>query len=116
MVFNNQELKKIIQAPISIDMKIDLIEQLHYQDVQEAVNKERKLISKGIETVFSIERANVTPDLEDNVDPFLLDALMLRKKTKLTILYLQRTFKIGYNRANRLLAQCEQVMNGKEEE
>lgn len=113
MTFNNQELKKIIQAPISIDKKIDLIEQLHHQDVQEAVNKQRELISKVIDTVFSIERAetNVTPNLEDNVDPFLLDALMLKKKTKLTIPYLQRTFKIGYNRANRLLAQCEQVMN-----
>lgn len=117
MTFNNQELKKIIQAPISIDKKIDLIEQLHHQDVQEAVNKQRELISKGIDTVFSIERAetNVTPNLEDNVDPFLLDALMLKKKTKLTIPYLQRTFKIGYNRANRLLAQCEQVMDEEEE-
>ncbi|QLQ61796.1 hypothetical protein HHK02_00210 [Limosilactobacillus reuteri] len=117
MVFNKQELRKIIQAPISVDMKIDLIEQLHHQDVQKTVNKELELISKRIDTVFSIERAetNVTPDLEDNVDPFLLDALMLKKKTKLTIPYLQRTFKIGYNRANRLLAQCEQVMNEEEE-
>ena len=38
MVFDKQELRKIIQAPISVDMKIDLIEQLHHQDVQKTVS------------------------------------------------------------------------------
>lgn len=116
MRFNNQQLKKIIQAPNSIDMKIDLIEQLHYQDVQETVSEKWQSILEGVEKVISNERNTTIESLEhENIDQFLPDALALAKKQKLTISYLQRNFKIGYNRANRLLAQCEQAMNEEEE-
>lgn len=119
MRFNNQQLKKIIQAPISIDMKIDLIEQLHYQDVQEAVSEKWQSILEGVGKVISNERKERNTTIEslehENIDQFLPDALALAKKQKLTIPYLQRNFKIGYNRANRLLAQCERVMNEEEE-
>ncbi|MCW3764155.1 hypothetical protein NP061_007210 [Weissella confusa] len=116
MVFSEQELRKIIQAPISIDMKIDLIEQLHYQDVQKTVSETQQSILEVIEKVLSSERMKVNTMLDSKrVDPFLPDTLVLAKKKELTVPCLQRTFKIGYNRANQLLAQCEQVMNGEKE-
>ncbi len=112
MAFDKQELRKIIQAPISIDMKIDLIEQLHHQDVQKTVSETQQSILEVIEKVLSSERMKVNTMLDSkHVDPFLPDALVLAKKKELTIPCLQRTFKIGYNRANRLLAQCEQVIS-----
>ena len=113
MVFNEQELRKIIQAPISIDMKIDLIEQLHHQDVQKTVSEKQQSTIEVIEKVLSAERmkGNTILDSIEHVDQFLPDALALAKKKELTIPCLQRTFKIGYNRANRLLTQCEQVIS-----
>lgn len=115
MVFNTQELKKIIQAPISIDMKIDLIEQLHHLDIQQAVNDKRQSILARIEKILSSERAESSTMIEHleqgYVDQLLPDALAFAKKQKLTIPYLQRTFCIGYSRASRLLTQCEQVLN-----
>lgn len=113
MVFNERELRKIIQAPISIDMKIDLIEQLHHQDVQKTVSETQQSILEVIEKVLSAERmtGNAILNSIEHVDQFLPDALALAKKKELTIPCLQRTFKIGYNRANRLLAQCEQVIS-----
>ena len=116
MFFSDQELRKIIQAPISVDMKIDLLNQLHHQDVQKTVSEMQQSILEAMEKVLSSERVKDNTMLDSkHVDQFLLDALMLKKKTKLTIPYLQRTFKIGYNRTNRLLAQCERVMNEEEE-
>lgn len=87
MVFNGQELNKIIQAPISVEMKIDLLRQLHYQDVQEAVSEKQQLIIKGVENVLSNERAesNAMPDSIKHVDQFLPDALMLAKKINYSI-------------------------------
>ena len=38
MIFSDQELRKIIQAPIPIDVKIDLLNQLHHQDIQKTVS------------------------------------------------------------------------------
>lgn len=116
MVFNKQELRKIIQAPISVDMKIDLIEQLHHQDVQKTVSETQRSILGAIEKALSSERVKGNTMLDSKrADQFLPDALALAKKQKLTISSLQRTFKIGYNRANRLLAQCDRVMNEEEE-
>lgn len=113
MVFNEQELRKIIQAPISIDMKLDLIEQLHHQSVQKTVSETQQSILEVIEKVLSAERikGNTILDSIEHVDQFLPDALALAQKKELTIPCLQRTFKIGYNRANQLLAQCKRVMN-----
>lgn len=112
MAFDKQELRKIIQAHISIDMKIDLIEQLHHQDVQKTVSETQQSILEAIEKVLSSERVKGNTMLDSKrVDQFLPDALALAKKQKLTISSLQRTFKIGYNRANQLLAQCKRVMN-----
>ena len=51
----------------------------------------------------------------ERADQFLPDALALAKKKELTVPSLQHTFKIGYNRANRLLAQCKRVMNEEED-
>lgn len=116
MVFNKQELKKIIQAPISVDMKIDLIEQLHHQDVQKTVSEMQQSILEAMEKVLSSERVKGNTMLDSkHVDPFLPDALELARKKELTIPSLQRTFKIGYNRANQLLTQCERVMNEEKE-
>ncbi len=117
MVFNKQELKKIIQAPISVNMKIDLIEQLHHQHVQKTVSEMQQSILEVIEKVLSAERikGNTMLDSIEHVDQFLPDALVLAKKKELTVQSLQRTFKIGYNRANRLLTQCKRVMNEEEE-
>lgn len=116
MVFNEQELRQIIQAPISIDMKLDLIKQLHQQDVQKTVSETQQSILEAIEKVLSSERVKGNTMLDSKrVDQFLPDALALANKKELTVPSLQRTFKIGYNRANQLLAQCEQVMNGEKE-
>lgn len=116
MVFDKQELRKIIQAPISVDMKIDLIEQLHHQDVQKTVSETQQSILESIEKVLSSERVKGNTMLDSKrVDQFLPDALALSKKKELTVQSLQRTFKIGYNRANQLLAQCKRVMNKEEE-
>lgn len=116
MVFNKLELKKIIQAPISIDMKIDLIEQLHHQDVQKTVSETQQSILEVIEKALSSEGVKGNTMLDSKcVDQFLPDALALAKKQKLTISSLQRTYKIGYNRANRLLTQCRKVMSGEED-
>ncbi|MCC4366108.1 hypothetical protein LMB66_04175 [Limosilactobacillus reuteri] len=112
MIFSDQELRKIIQAPISIDVKIDLIEQLHHQDVQKTVSEMQQSILKALEKVLSSERVKGNTMLDSkHVDQFLPDALALAKKKELTVQSLQRTFKIGYNRANQLLAQCKRVMN-----
>lgn len=116
MVFDKQELRKIIQAPISVDMKIDLIEQLHHQDVQKTVSETQQSILEAIEKVLSSERVKGNTMLDpERADQFLPDALALAKKKELTVPSLQHTFKIGYNRANRLLAQCKRVMNEEEE-
>lgn len=116
MVFNKQELKKIIQAPISVEMKIDLIEQLHHQDVQKTVSETQQSIIEVIEKVLSAERMKGNTMLDSKrADQFLPDALALAKKKELTVQSLQRTFKIGYNRANQLLTQCELVMNEEKE-
>lgn len=116
MIFSDQELRKIIQAPISIDMKIDLIEQLYHQDVQKTISEMQQSILEATEKVISSERVKGNTMLDSKrADQFLPDALALAKKQKLTISSLQRTFKIGYNRANRLLAQCDRVMNEEEE-
>lgn len=116
MIFSDQELRKIIQAPISIDMKIDLLNQLHHQDVQKTVSETQQLILKTIEKVLSSERVKGNTMLDSKrVDQFLPDALALAKKKELTVQSLQRTFRIGYNRANRLLTQCKRVMNEEEE-
>lgn len=116
MVFDKQELRKIIQAPISVDMKIDLIEQLHHQDVQKTVSETQQSILEEIEKVLSSERVKGNTMLDSkSTDQFLPDALALAEKKELTIPCLQRTFKIGYNRANQLLAQCKRVMNKGEE-
>ncbi|MCR1877488.1 hypothetical protein [Limosilactobacillus reuteri] len=112
MVFNEQELRKIIQAPISIDMKLDLIEQLHHQDVQKTVSETQQSILEVIEKVLSSERVKGNTMIDSKrIDQFLPDALALATKKELTIPCLQRTFKIGYNRANRLLTQCKQVIS-----
>ena len=116
MVFDKQELRKIIQAPISVDMKIDLIEQLHHQDVQKTVSEKQQSIIEVIEKVLSSERVKGNTMLDpERADQFLPDALALAKKKELTVPSLQHTFKIGYNRANRLLAQCKRVMNEEED-
>lgn len=116
MVFDKQELRKIIQAPISIDMKIDLLNQLHHQDVQKTVSEMQQSILEAMEKVLSSERVKDNTMLDSkHVDQFLPDALALAKKKELTVQSLQRTFKIGYNRANRLLTQCKRVMNEEEE-
>ncbi len=116
MIFSDQELRKIIQAPISIDMKIDLLNQLHHQDVQKTVSETQQSILKTIEKVLSSERVKGNTMLDSKrVDQFLPDALALAKKKELTVQSLQRTFRIGYNRANRLLTQCKRVMNEEEE-
>ena len=116
MTFDKQELRKIIQAPISIDMKIDLLNQLHHQDVQKTVSEMQQSILEAMEKVLSSERVKGNTMLDSKrVDQFLPDALALAKKQKLTVQSLQRTFKIGYNRANQLLAQCKRVMNEEEE-
>lgn len=116
MVFDKQELRKIIQAPISVDMKIDLIEQLHHQDVQKTVSETQQSILEAIEKVLSSERVKGNTMLDSKrADQFLPDALALAKKKELTVPSLQHTFKIGYNRANRLLAQCKRVMNEEED-
>lgn len=116
MVFDKQELRKIIQAPISVDMKIDLIEQLHHQDVQKTVSEMQQSILEAIEKVLSSERVKGNTMLDpERADQFLPDALALAKKKELTVPSLQHTFKIGYNRANRLLAQCKRVMNEEED-
>lgn len=112
MVFNEQELRKIIQAPISIDMKLDLIEQLHHQDVQKTVSEMQQSILEAVEKVLNSERVKGNTVLDSKrADQFLPDALALTKKKELTVPSLQHTFKIGYNRANRLLTQCEQVIS-----
>lgn len=116
MAFYKQELRKIIQAPISIDMKIDLIEQLHHQNVQKTVSETQQSILEAIEKVLSSERMKGNTMLNSKrVDQFLPDALELARKKELTVQSLQRTFRIGYNRANRLLTQCKRVMNEEEE-
>lgn len=117
MIFSDQELRKIIQAPISVDMKIDLLNQLHHQDVQKTVSEKQQSTIEVIEKVLSAERmkGNTILDSIEHVDQFLPDALALAKKKELTVPSLQHTFKIGYNRANRLLAQCKRVMNEEEE-
>ncbi len=116
MAFDKQELRKIIQAHISIDMKIDLIEQLHHQDVQKTVSETQQSILEVIEKVLSSERMKGNTMLDSKrVDPFLPDTLVLAKKKELTVPSLQHTFQIGYNRANQLLAQCKRVMNEEEE-
>ncbi len=112
MIFSDQELRKILQAPIAIEMKIDLLNQLHHQDVQKTVSETQRSILGAIEKALSSERVKGNTMLDSKrVDQFLPDALALAKKQKLTISSLQRTFKIGYNRANQLLAQCKRVMN-----
>ncbi|MCD7133483.1 DNA translocase FtsK [Limosilactobacillus balticus] len=116
MIFSDQELRKILQAPIAIEMKIDLLNQLHHQDVQKTVSEMQQSILEALEKVLSSERVKGNTMLSSKrADQFLPDALALAKKKELTVPSLQRTFKIGYNRANRLLAQCEQVMNGEKE-
>lgn len=117
MVFDKQELRKIIQAPISVDMKIDLLNQLHHQDAQKTVSEVQQSILEAIEKVLSSERVKGNTMLgSEHADQFLPDALAFSKKKKeLTVQSLQRTFKIGYNRANQLLAQCKRVMNEEEE-
>ena len=116
MVFDKQELRKIIQAPISVDMKIDLIEQLHHQGVKKIVSETQQSILEAIEKVLSSERVKGNTMLDpERADQFLPDALALAKKKELTVPSLQHTFKIGYNRANRLLAQCKRVMNEEED-
>lgn len=116
MVFDKQELRKIIQAPISVDMKIDLIEQLHHQDAQKTVSEVQQSILEAIEKVLSSERVKGNTMLDsEHADQFLPDALVLAKKKELTVQSLQHTFTIGYNRANQLLAQCKRVMNEEEE-
>ncbi len=116
MIFSDQELRKILQAPIAIEMKIDLLNQLHHQDVQKTVSETQQSILEAIEKVLSSERVKGNTMLDSKrADQFLPDALALAKKKELTIPSLQRTFKIGYNRANRLLTQCEQVMNEEKE-
>lgn len=115
MVFDKQELRKIIQAPISIDMKIDLLNQLHHQDVQKTVSEMQQSILEALEKVLSSERVKGNTMLDSKrADQFLPDALALAKKKELTVPSLQHTFKIGYNRANQLLAQCKRVMNEEE--
>ena len=116
MIFSDQELRKIIQAPIAIEMKIDLLNQLHHQDVQKTVSEMQQSILEAIEKVLSSERVRGNTMLDpERADQFLPDALALSKKKELTVQSLQRTFKIGYNRANQLLAQCKRVMNKEEE-
>jgi DNA segregation ATPase FtsK/SpoIIIE-like protein len=116
MVFDKQELRKIIQAPISVDMKIDLLNQLHHQDAQKTVSEMQQSILEAIEKVLSSERVKGNTMLDsEHADQFLPDALAFSKKKELTVQSLQRTFKIGYNRANQLLAQCKRVMNEEEE-
>ena len=116
MIFSDQELRKILQAPIAIEMKIDLLNQLHHQDVQKTVSEMQQSILEALEKVLSSERVKGNTMLSSKrAYQFLPDALALAKKKELTVPSLQRTFKIGYNRANRLLAQCEQVMNGEKE-
>lgn len=116
MIFSDQELRKIIQAPISIDMKIDLIEQLYHQDVQKTISEMQQSILEATEKVISSERVKGNTMLDSKrVDQFLPDALELARKKELTVQSLQRTFRIGYNRANRLLTQCKRVMNEEEE-
>lgn len=70
MVFSEQELRKIIQAPISIDMKLDLIEQLHHQVVQKTVSEMQQSILEVIEKVLSTERikGNTIFDSIEHVD------------------------------------------------
>lgn len=115
MIFSDQELRKIIQAPISVDMKIDLLNQLHHQDVQKTVSEMQQSILEALEKVLSSERVKGNTMLDSKrADQFLPDALALAKKKELTVPSLQHTFKIGYNRANQLLAQCKRVMNEEE--
>lgn len=116
MIFSDQELRKIIQAPISVDMKIDLLNQLHHQDVQKTVSEMQQSILEALEKVLSSERVKGNTMLDSKrADQFLPDALALAKKKELTVQSLQHTFKIGYNRANQLLTQCKRVMNEEEE-
>lgn len=112
MIFSDQELRKIIQAPISVDMKIDLLNQLHHQDVQKTVSEMQQSILEAMEKVLSSGRVKGNTMFDSKRDDqFLPDALVLAKKKELTVPSLQHTFKIGYNRANQLLAQCKRVMN-----
>lgn len=116
MIFSDQELRKIIQAPIAIEMKIDLLNQLHHQDVQKTVSEMQQSILEAMEKTLSYERVKGNTMLDSKrADQFLPDVLRLAKKKELTVPSLQHTFKIGYNRANRLLAQCKRVMNEEEE-